>query len=655
MKKLFSLFLCNLILISSAGCSTNQNDTTSRLQATAITTPSSDTTILKIEHNNSIDQSETNTDKNESSPFPTLEPLIASPYPTHEENINEATNAQSNNTDTMTKTQKNSIAMLNYLTSFVQEIYNSKNSRVYLEQAYKTLENNTHPNAIDRTTLSEINSILDILENYRMISIKRERLAYIYEQNKAKALRQAIPNPLSLIAVVQSGNLVKLATSVLYMAVDSYTSYSSYTDELDLQYLQDGWALDDEEAEAVHNSRKSAFTYMVKMVNDYDLPGDYALSMDMIDEYVKWKNSDNNFQKLQFLESNMNTYKEYGDYWLTLAKSYYEDENYQGCYDAVQTYLNFDVTVFRKDYNLANVLPLAIISAEKLLDKDSYLEIADNFATMIIDNCSHDDWSLRYFASEVYIGLYSISNDNIYLEKSYNITKNSINYLIEEQQKLNTTYLNNVKTEKIPSNATKDEKKDIKNYNKMLKEQRKKELPPVYQPLYLNCEVLLFLADKLNISSSERQRIDKMLRNNGDDSIFLTKPLDDKCWFSKKIFSNSSELEVNFDQSKLTIPASYTSESTIITSEIISANGNKQIIKDWIIDKVDRKNDDFKSFTTIFSSKSSKEYKYKEGDIINIIITPYAESNLDNLTFSFKAEQKKSFIFSDIIFKRNEK
>jgi len=62
------------------------------------------------------------------------------------------------------------------------------------------------------------------------------------------------------------------------MAVDSYTSYKSYNAELDLQYLQDGWELDDEEAENVHDSRKRAFMFMLDIVREDNLPGKLALN-----------------------------------------------------------------------------------------------------------------------------------------------------------------------------------------------------------------------------------------------------------------------------------------------------------------------------------------------------------------------------------------
>lgn len=168
--------------------------------------------------------------------------------------------------------------MLNHLAVLTQEINASQNSRMYLEEAYSMLINNTFPNAVDSRTLSQLTGILDILEKYRMIAVKRERLDYVYEQNRAQAIRSAVPSPLGLMSAVQSFSLSKLAASVVYMAVDSYTSYASQTAQADMQYLQDGWTLDDEAAAALHESRKSTFSYMVRIVGDYGLPGDLTLS-----------------------------------------------------------------------------------------------------------------------------------------------------------------------------------------------------------------------------------------------------------------------------------------------------------------------------------------------------------------------------------------
>ena len=170
--------------------------------------------------------------------------------------------------DTLTAEQKNSIAMLNYLATLAQEINASRNSRMFLEEAYAALINNTNPQEVNEITESHLASLLDLIEKYRVIAVKRERLEYIYNQNKAKAIREAIPNPVSVLSAASSLDVKRLVASIAYMAIDSVSSYNAYNDELDQSFLQDGWALDDEEANALHESRKNAFLFMIEIVRD---------------------------------------------------------------------------------------------------------------------------------------------------------------------------------------------------------------------------------------------------------------------------------------------------------------------------------------------------------------------------------------------------
>lgn len=122
--------------------------------------------------------------------------------------------------DALNSTQRNSINMLNYMTVLTQRINDAKGNQLFLESAYSSLVNDIYPNSVDLKTQAQITSLMDTIENYRMVAVKRKRLEFLYEQNKAQALRQAIPNPLGLLSVVESGNLLKSAVSVLYMVVD---------------------------------------------------------------------------------------------------------------------------------------------------------------------------------------------------------------------------------------------------------------------------------------------------------------------------------------------------------------------------------------------------------------------------------------------------
>ena len=229
------------------------------------------------------------------------------------------------------ETQRNSINMLNYLVVLTQEINASQNSRLYLEETYSALQNNTNPNAVDSRTLVEINYLFDTLEGYRMIAVKRDRLQYIYEQNRARAIRDALPGPLALLNVNEAPDKARLISSVVFMVLDAGLNYADSVEEVELQYLQDGWALDDEQAATLHEIRKGTFNYMVETVRDYDLPGELALTEQAVADYVEWENNSNDLQVIRFFEDNEATYRAFGPYWLALARRYYNVGDYAAC------------------------------------------------------------------------------------------------------------------------------------------------------------------------------------------------------------------------------------------------------------------------------------------------------------------------------------
>ncbi len=540
----------------------------------------------------------------------------------------------------LTEEQANAINMLNYLRFLTQEIRASSNSRLFLEEAYSSLTNNTNPNAVDSQTLDEVLSLLDTLEEYRMVAVKRDRLKYIYEQKQAQAVHEAIPNPIGLFSVVRSFNAPKMAISLLYMAVDSVSSYSSATSNAEMEYLQDGWELDDKEAKALHNSRKDLYSYMVNMVNIFNLDGSLSLNEDSVDDFVSWKNNDNLSRKVQFFESNKNTYKAFGPYWLTLAECYYQMGDFQNCLDSIGEYEKLNVKIFRKDYEYAKTLPLIIAALKEHVEKEEYISKADSYCVKILENTNDSYWELRYFAAETYYDLYSETEKKEYIEKAYDTLLNNINYLVDEQEKLNKQYLDEVKEEDVPDGATKQQKAEIKDYNKMIKNQREREVAPVYEPLLINCDLLFTIADELQIEDSEKARILSILRGN-NDCIFLPEPIDNLFTFESTNEIVSEDIEIEYDGDELTIPAKYVTDITQI--KVYVDDEESTVFDDWVIDEVDRVDEhDFESFLVTFESEAADDYSFTGEEKVSIEITVWDNSTIPLITAEYQAHREKA-------------
>lgn len=581
------------------------------------------------------------------------------------EDKNDKESKKSNEVDeeeVLSDTQRNSVNMLNYMTVLTQKINQSPNNQVFLEDAYSSLKNDLYPNAVDNKTQAQSTSLLDTINGYRMISVKRDRLEYIYEQNKAQALRQAIPNPMGLLSAVQSGSTLKAAASILYMAVDAKSSYDAASSQADLQFLKDGWELDDQAADELHNSTKNALNYMYNMVRDYDLPGDYALNDESVEAFVSWTAKENLVSKISWLESNQKTYEQFGPYWLELVKDYYDAENYVQCLDALNHYEKVSTRIFRKDLDYAQVLPMAIISARETMSENQYIDFADKYCDLILTNTkkysdSEDfDWSKRYFVAQIYLDLYAKTNNDAYLESAYNIAFENVNILADSQKGLNKTYLAEVKQVEKKKGATKREKKEIKEYNKAMKNERKIALPPVNESLYLNCDLLFALADKLDISQSEKDKIDSILHDN-NKQMFLTKALDNRFWFDhKNDMVKAKDIAMEFNGKKLVVPATcVTDRSSIIVS--VKRGKKKHVIKDWKVKEVVRpKNSKVSDFEVTYESEKGSKYKYQDGDAITITIVPVSETPEENLVFTYNAKAEKvAFVFNHIAFERKTK
>ena len=556
------------------------------------------------------------------------------------------------------ETQRNSINMLNYLVVLTQEINASQNSRLYLEETYSALQNNTNPNAVDSRTLVEINYLFDTLEEYRMIAVKRDRLQYIYEQNRARAIREAMPDPLvmlnlTLASAQENQNRKMVILSAIYTALDSGLNYLDGAREAELEYLQDGWALDDEQAATLHEIRKGTFNYMVETVRDYDLPGELALTEQAVADYVEWENNSNDLQVIRFFEDNEATYRAFGPYWLALARRYYNVGDYAACLRAFDAYEQLDMDIFRRDYDLAQALPLAIVAARNVQDDAQYARTAARYVQSILDNTDHDDWALRYFAAQTCVELCALTGDESHLQQAFDIAMSNVNGLVTEQRAANAAYLAEVEKAEAPQGATEAQKKDVEDYNKLLTEERKVELPPTDEALLLNCDLLFALADELGVSDAQRQSIDGILHEDGAP-LFLVPPLDSLYWMTGEAQEAPAEsIDIGYGRSTVTVPAQYVTDEAAIAVTVTTEDGSVTF-EDWTLQKVERKDkEDLASFVATYTSSAAGAHGYAVGSRILIEVTPRAGSETPAYTAEYEVVRtKKLLVFDDIGFRK---
>lgn len=659
MKRSIAMRMVVLILAMSstmfAGCGANSTPTTpgeevlsTSQEATTTseetTTPTEESVVPSedVTKPSSETEPEENTSPTEVPTEPAMPPVITPPK-------------EKNNELGLTEQQRNSFSMLYYLAITAEEIRISKDNRLLLDDIYTSLLNDINPGAIDETTQDHLKNLRDIIKSYINISVKRDRLQYIYNQDKAAAIRSAVPNPLAILSMTNSFNWKKLAVSVVYTVVDSYNNYKDANKAVDQEFLLSGWELDDEETATIQKNRERAFDYMVDIVQEYNLDGKLTLNEKAIETFAEICAIESVQQKIRRLESEEKTYKLLGNYWIELADCYYETSQYRKCLDCVDKYNELATGIYRKDYNYVKILPKAIIAAQETYYGDAYVSNIEAFADSIIENTTMEEWSIRYFAAQVYLDLYARTDDREYLEAAYNIAYDNVTILLDEQITLNTTYLETVKEMEIEEpdyrfltaeekkeaeQEYKDEQKRLKAYNKALKKNRETELPPLYEPLVLNCDLLFALANEMHISYSEKAEIEAILQTE-KNGVFLVKPINDRYSFS----TSTNDYSIDFSKDKIVIPVEllYAEAKIVVT---VTDNDKTVTFDDCVVSNVERKEDTIDSFYAHVSSKQMKDYGWTADSKVTVKIINGDEDN--PIIFRFKVvEYKDNWLIAD--------
>lgn len=647
--RIWAMILAMSIVLSLAGCGTKTTPTT-----TGDNTASSEQSITTPE--STSDTSEGETSEPTTVPVETIIPT-APPAEATEPTEPPVTIPPEEQKDEfgLTEQQRNSFSMLYYLAITAEDIRISKDNRLMLDEIYTSLLNDINPGAIDETTQDHLKNLRDIIKSYINISVKRDRLQYIYNQDKAETIRSAVPNPIAILTATQSFDWKRLVASVAYTAIDSYNNYKSANAAVDQEFLMSGWELDDEETATIQKNRERAFDYMVDIVQEYGLDGKLTLNEKAIETFAEICEIESVQQKIRRLVSEEETYKLLGNYWLELAACYFETSQYQKCLDCVDKYNDLATGIYRMDYNYVQILPMAIVAAQETYTGDEYVTVISAFADAILENTTTEEWSTRYFAAQVYLDLYARTDDRKYLEAAYDIAYDNVTILLDEQRALNSTYLANIVEITIDEPdyrfMTEDEKKEaeqeykveqkrLKEYNKGLKEGRKNELPPLYEPLVLNCDLLFALAEEMNISSTEKAEIEAILQTE-KNGVFLSKPVNDRYSFT----SDVTDYSIEFTKSEIQIPASLLSAGSTIVVKVTDG-GKTTTFDDCTVTKVEREGTSIETFVAVVTSKKLNDYNWTADSKVTVEI--YNGASYDATIFKFEViEYKDNWLIAD--------
>lgn len=551
----------------------------------------------------------------------------------------------------LTEEQMNSVNMLNYLTVLMTEINNSKENKVFLDEVYSSLHENTNPK-VDKETQEMLSSLLDSIENYRNANIQRDRIQFMYDRNQSNLLKNAIPNPIGLLSAVRSGSKLQAVASIAYMATDAIVNYNSAKNDAELEFIKKNWEVEDAFNETLHEIRKSMFGYLIEISNAYDIDKEYSLTEGRANEYIKWKNDSNLPRKIKWFENNINEYIGYANYYLDLATFYYENKEYQKCIDAIYSYKKMHVGIFREDYNYAKTLTYGVLSLFELIENNrrvlansslsndiiaernisqfldekivEYENTIIIFLQEILDNMKKD-WVLRYFVINAYVELGKNKSYSWCLMNAYDEVRKNIVELHNRQSELNNEYLAPVKKNEIPQDATKEKRKSIESSNKQLEEMRKKDMVPILYALAYHLDIYNELKEKF----PDAPNCDDVI--SSDSWLFFYVPYNNL--YLKTDYPQMFDIDLTKSR-EVCVPLIYVQEQSSITAKVIKkTTGEVILIDDFKIDFVDRNGEKIDTFKVYYKSEELSKMKIREKDSIEIDVFITQDANRqDNQT-----------------------
>jgi hypothetical protein len=436
------------------------------------------------------------------------------------------------------------IALLHYLATeaYLTQQYNEDS--LILEDIFNRLENYTEPGMLDDSARRQFQNIFNRITDFQVQDINREKIRYVRDHARARAIRQAVPSPVFFLSLTNNfKDPIALAVNLVGMAVQSATSYLDANEQSDLRYYEENTVLRKTQKNAVNELRDKMYEYMSIVAGRNGLRDSDTVSRAAIERFQGFKKEPVSL-RLENLLRNQSIYEKYMPYWLELANTQCEKGNYQDCLSAIQRYEAIRAPIFRPncDTDYAYTLTKGIVAAGDLYKDDprSYTRICLDYLQKIERNIPDTEWSIRYIAALTYMDIASLVSGNAqkreYRDKAYRLLRGNVLNLFPAQVESLNAYLAPIE---IPGSADKEQKRILQDQQK----RRNTELPPLDEAFYLNYNTLVGVMEQLDISQQEQDSLNEIVH----DALLITRLRDDYIRRTKENYDFASDnLAKNF-------------------------------------------------------------------------------------------------------------
>lgn len=521
-----------------------------------------------------------------------------------------------------------SLNLVNEIIYISEQVISESNNITYLDEAYSHLYNNLNLTLVDDETRTRVTQIMTDIERYRMIEIKRDRLKTIYDYQKSMNIAAAVPNPINMIGTLAMipTNPVGAIAGLVGTAASSATMYAAADAQLDLSMLEQEWELSDEARATLTDINTGLFEYASKFANSKkdEVTTREILNQVLVQNFVDAVNDNDLKRSISKLEGEQNTYSFFPTYWLELAHKYYLNGQFTKCLETIKYYEdNFDYTeIYRYNYRYAQILVEGIDALYKSADDIlKYKDVILSRLEIIQDNTRTDDWLQNYFVATAYLSLVGNGLDDEYLyRKAIECIDKNLTNLSKEQEKLNNEYCADLPTEEeLVSSADGDsKKKEIEDYLKELKNERKTELPTLNPAFETNLRLLY------SIYQAQEKEVAELASDYSYLKDYIPVPQLRSAIFGDDLFVKDGIIELNKKgwgnrKFEVTIPASFINSTTEFEVKLVPEYTDSTYGKLKFDNLLKKENDNGEYAGTISVRKVDRNKSYNLDDFVAVL------------------------------------
>ena len=266
----------------------------------------------------------------------------------------------------------------------------------------------------------------DNIHSLELIEIKRERLEYLYKSKQKSALTALVPNALGILTTVVSVGMKDPKAAIIAVAgtvVSSVTNYLGEREKVNLEYVQAGWELDDNELETMYSLGTQLYQYKCSITKALNVPIERVLSNTDLEDFIQCSKIEDAGEKLIKLRSiNLNGELELlPEYWAELAKAAFENEEYLDCLDYVDMYETVYCPITKHDRSHAYIMMIKTY-CESIVFGNSPERYSSLCTTLdeILRNVEQDDLSSRLYCVSLYLEMYKNTKEVEYADLAFN-------------------------------------------------------------------------------------------------------------------------------------------------------------------------------------------------------------------------------------------